>query len=299
MAELLRPGNAGSNTAADHIVVLDAALAQLPAALRTPDEHGRIPVLVRTDAAGATQTFATHLRSHGASFSLGRQPGPLRHPHRAAPALPECLDPGLSGPHTPRRRSRPTDRAPRGRVGGRAGRPGRLAPGNPADPAQGTPPSRRSAAPDRPRGHAPDRIPHRHPTHRAPPPASRSGTASPPPRPRRGPDPHRQDTGLRNLPFHDLSQNRVWVAIAALAADLLAFTARLALTGDAATYEPKRLRLRILAVATRIVHTARRCHHNATTHNINNTFYGIHRDHDEKIEVSLSCWPTLIRVIDC
>src|SRR4051794_5190231 len=35
VAELLRPGRAGSNTAADHVQVLDAALAQIPAALRT------------------------------------------------------------------------------------------------------------------------------------------------------------------------------------------------------------------------------------------------------------------------
>ena len=44
----------------------------------------------------------------------------------------------------------------------------------------------------------------------------------------------------------------------ALAADLLAWCARLALPASAATYEPKRLRLRILAVAGRIVRTARR-----------------------------------------
>ena len=55
-----------------------------------------------------------------------------------------------------------------------------------------------------------------------------------------------------------MAQNRIWLAIAALAADLLAFTARLALPTSAASYEPKRLRLRILAVAGRIVRTARR-----------------------------------------
>jgi hypothetical protein len=66
-----------------------------------------------------------------------------------------------------------------------------------------------------------------------------------------------KDTGLRNLPFHDLNQNKIWLAIVALAQDLLAFTARLALPATAAGYEPKRLRLRILAVAGRIVRTAR------------------------------------------
>jgi hypothetical protein len=67
-----------------------------------------------------------------------------------------------------------------------------------------------------------------------------------------------KDTGMRNLPFHDTDQNRIWVAVAALAADLLAWTARLALPPTTASHEPKRLRLRILAVAGRLVRTARR-----------------------------------------
>jgi hypothetical protein len=71
VAELLRPGKAGSNTAADHIAVLDAALAQLPAALRRPDADGRIRVLVRTDAAGATAAFAARLTELGLEFSVG------------------------------------------------------------------------------------------------------------------------------------------------------------------------------------------------------------------------------------
>ncbi|MGH4016084.1 MAG: transposase [Pseudonocardiaceae bacterium] len=59
------------------------------------------------------------------------------------------------------------------------------------------------------------------------------------------------------VPYHDAAQNRIWLALAALAADLLAFTARLALPPTAATYEPTRLRLRILAVAGQIVTTGR------------------------------------------
>jgi hypothetical protein len=43
-----------ANTAAGHIAVLDAALAQLPAPLRRPDAEGRIRMLVRADAACAT-----------------------------------------------------------------------------------------------------------------------------------------------------------------------------------------------------------------------------------------------------
>ena len=51
-------GNAGSNTAAGHIAVLDTALTQLPDAHR----HGP-PILVRADTAGCTREFLTHIRS--------------------------------------------------------------------------------------------------------------------------------------------------------------------------------------------------------------------------------------------
>lgn len=71
VSELLRPGKAGSNTAADHVVVLDTALAQLPPEQRARDTDGRVAVLMRTDAAGATKEFATHLTRHGVEFSVG------------------------------------------------------------------------------------------------------------------------------------------------------------------------------------------------------------------------------------
>lgn len=72
LAAQLRKGNAGSNTAADHITVLDQALAQLPDAHR----HGT-PILVRADTAGGTQGFLTHIRrlrdagSVSCEFSVG------------------------------------------------------------------------------------------------------------------------------------------------------------------------------------------------------------------------------------
>jgi hypothetical protein len=46
----LRPGNAGANTAADHIAVLDTAIGQIPA------RHRR-SILVRADGAGCTYGF--------------------------------------------------------------------------------------------------------------------------------------------------------------------------------------------------------------------------------------------------
>ncbi|HZD69101.1 MAG TPA: IS1380 family transposase [Actinomycetes bacterium] len=72
LAGLLRPGNAGSNTAADHIKVLDAALAALPEHARPdPDDPDSVRVLVRSDSAGATHAFAQHCRTRGVEFSFG------------------------------------------------------------------------------------------------------------------------------------------------------------------------------------------------------------------------------------
>ncbi|MFF3959886.1 transposase [Streptomyces sp. NPDC001890] len=67
-----------------------------------------------------------------------------------------------------------------------------------------------------------------------------------------------RDTGLRNLPLHDASQNRVWLEIVQLALDLLAWMPMLALTGEARRWEPKRLRLRLFSTAAQLVTTGRR-----------------------------------------
>lgn len=72
LAGLLRPGNAGSNTAADHITVLGLALANLPAYARPiagdPDSQR---VVARSDSAGATHDFAKECRRVGVGFSFG------------------------------------------------------------------------------------------------------------------------------------------------------------------------------------------------------------------------------------
>ena len=57
LAGLLREGRAGSNTTADHITVLDQALAQIPDAHR----HGT-PILLRADSAGSSHGFLAHIR---------------------------------------------------------------------------------------------------------------------------------------------------------------------------------------------------------------------------------------------
>ena len=53
---LLRPGNAGSNTFADHMEVLAAAIRQVPARFRKR-------ILVRADGAGASHELIDHLLS--------------------------------------------------------------------------------------------------------------------------------------------------------------------------------------------------------------------------------------------
>jgi len=58
LAIVLRPGNAGSNTAADHIGATSAALAQLPKALRRQ-------VLIRCDSGGGTHEFLSWLAKPG------------------------------------------------------------------------------------------------------------------------------------------------------------------------------------------------------------------------------------------
>jgi hypothetical protein len=72
LAGLLRAGNAGSNTAADHVTVLGMALGALPERARPrPGDPGSPRVLARSDSAGATHLFAAACRTRGVGFSFG------------------------------------------------------------------------------------------------------------------------------------------------------------------------------------------------------------------------------------
>jgi hypothetical protein len=72
LAGLLRKGNAGSNTTADHIAVLGAALQSLPPSARpNPDDPKTPHILIRSDSAGATHGFAAACRDAHVEFSLG------------------------------------------------------------------------------------------------------------------------------------------------------------------------------------------------------------------------------------
>jgi hypothetical protein len=58
LAVALRPGNAGSNTVADHIGVLTEAIAQVPASYR---KH----MLIRADGARSSHGLLDWLTEHG------------------------------------------------------------------------------------------------------------------------------------------------------------------------------------------------------------------------------------------
>jgi hypothetical protein len=85
LAMLLRPGNAGSNTAADHVLVIDRAIAQLPAA-----RVENLEILIRADSAGATHATAEHCFEQNLRFSFGYE---LTEPVRTAILETPRLDP--------------------------------------------------------------------------------------------------------------------------------------------------------------------------------------------------------------
>ena len=74
LAGLLRPGNAGANTVADHVRVLDEAVAQLPAQIAmghgAGDDAALVvrPLVVRTDSAGCTHGFVWAARARNIGF---------------------------------------------------------------------------------------------------------------------------------------------------------------------------------------------------------------------------------------
>jgi len=75
LAVALRPGNAGANNIADHVALLDAAIAQLPAEIAAGHRPGddpalvRRPVQVRVDSAGCTD-FVRHARARNVGFAV-------------------------------------------------------------------------------------------------------------------------------------------------------------------------------------------------------------------------------------
>lgn len=247
LSVLLRPGNAGSNTAVDHITVAKQALAQLPG--HEPGVRAGRKVLIRADSAGCTHEFLDWITRQRLSYSLGfTLPADFADKLNLIPT--RAWTPAIDADGEIRDGAwvvEVTDLLdlsswPDGmRVIIRAERPHPGAQLRITDTAGNritafTTNSRRGQLAHlelrhRRRARAEDRI--------------------------RG----AKDTGLRNLPLHDLDQNRIYCALVALACDLIAWTQLIALTGhEARRWEPKRLRFRLFTTAARLVHTGRRVH---------------------------------------
>ncbi len=252
LAGMLRPGNAGSNTAADHIAVIDAALAQIP------DEHRHgYPILFRFDGAGASKALLAHIRAlrntnvHS-EFSVGW--AVTAREHAAIAALPKrAWTPAIDIDGDPRESAAvaaltgllPTamfaDYPAGMRVIVRRERPHPGAQLDLIEEADGwrytcfatdTRTGQHAALDARHRSHArvEDRI--------------RCG----------------KDTGLGRFPSRQFAINQAWLTCVLNAMDLLAWTQTILLHDQPALAkaEPKTLRYRLLHVAARLVRGARK-----------------------------------------
>lgn len=248
----LRPGNASPWNARDHIEAVDLALAQLPVA-----ERGQ--VLIRTDSGGCSKALLAHLTELGLEYSVGFSAHEtVKTAIEAIPA--QAWRTAIDSDGNPREGAQVAELTAWMPTPSRTSRPG------PQDwPAD----MRVIARRERPHPGAQLRLTD-HDGRRVTCFATNThgpGWTLPDLEVR-----HRQraraedrirgqkDTGMRNLPFHGYAHNQIWLEIAALAADLLAWTQTLA-WGEhepARRWEPKRLRLRILTVAGRIIHSGRR-----------------------------------------
>jgi len=233
---ILRAGNAGSNTAVDHIRVVAEALAQLPGH-RAGRRPGRA-ILVRADGGGGTHEFLSWLTARRLSYSIG-----FTLNNNLEPLLKKLPTEAWSPAYDSDGRVRPgawvteiTDLLdlrswpPGMRVIIRSERahPGAQLRITDIDGHRVTAfatNTRRGQLADlelrhRRRARCEDRI--------------RAAKA----------------TGLRNFPLHDFAQNRIWLAVSTLAQELLAWTGLLALADHPARrWEPKRLRLRLFTIA--------------------------------------------------
>jgi DDE family transposase len=245
LAVMLRAGNAGSNTAADHIAITKQALAQLPG--HRPGTRPGRKILIRTDGAGASHAFLDWLDGQRLSYSIG-----FGLPANTAELLTQIPDQVWSPAYDANDQIREgawvaeltglldlSGWPPGMRVIARKERPhpGAQLRITDVDGLRVT-----AFATNTTRGQLPDlELRHR--------------------RRARAEDRIRcaKDTGLTNLPLHDFTQNQIWCAIVALACELTAWMQMLALTDSAARrWEPKRLRTRLFTVPATLARTGRR-----------------------------------------
>jgi hypothetical protein len=239
LAGVLRPGNAGANTASDHLRVLDLALEQLG----QTDASG--PIVVRTDSAAATHQFTDELRAAQINFVMGYdlteavRAAILTLPEAAwAPAIGQDgenrdgawvaeisdrleLSTWPDGTRVIVRRERPHPGAQLSFTDHDGHRFLATLTDLDGDPVE-------LERLHRARASAEDRI-------RA-----------------------AKQTGLENLPFRDFDHNAVWLELSLIAQDLTAWTQHLTLDGELARCEPKTLRYRLLHTAGRLAFHAHR-----------------------------------------
>lgn len=250
LAGLLRPGNAGANTATDHIQVLDAALAQLPDTHR----HGT-EILIRADSAGSAKAFLTHLRNLREQgihtfFSVGYAvTEPIR---RAIKALPERVwHPALEQDGSLREGAQVAELTgmadlagyPEGtRIVVRRERPHPGAQLSLFDTDEGM--RHQVFLTDTPYegGGSIQHLEVRHRAHTRVEDRIRCG----------------KTTGFGRFPSRHFQINAAWLELSLTAIDLLAWTQILLLEGELTTAEPKRLRYRLLHAAARITRGGRR-----------------------------------------
>jgi len=257
LSVLLRPGNAGSNTATDHITVIRAALAQLPT--HRPGTRPGRRILVRSDAAGATHDLLDWLVSMRLSYSVGFGL-PTDFAERLAKIPARVWTPAYNSDGEIREGAWVAevtgllnlDSWPTGmRVIARKERPhpGAQLRITDADGMRVT-----AFATNTTPGGAGQQLADLELRHR---------------RRARAEDRIRvaKDTGLTNLPLHDLDQNRIWCALVALACEITTWTQMLALpTHPARRWEPKRLRLRLFSIAGRLARSGRRTRLHLSAH---------------------------------
>jgi len=245
LAMLLRPGNAGSNTAADHISVTRDALAQIPG--HKPGRRRGRRVLIRTDGAGCTHAFLDWITNNRLGYSIGYAlPADFEATLKLIPA--QAWSPAYDAGDQIRENAHVADVTdlldltgwpPGMRVIIRKERPhpGAQLRITDIDGNRVT-----AFATNTRRGQLAD-LERRH-RRRA-----------------RAEDRIRiaKDTGLMNLPLKGMDQNRIWCALVMLACELTTWLQLLGLPGhDARRWEPKRLRHRLLTTAGRLAVSGRR-----------------------------------------
>jgi Transposase DDE domain group 1 len=240
LAAVLRPGNAGSNTAADHFTVLCLALAQLPA------EDLDREILARADIGGCTHAFTSDCREANIRFSVG---------YELTEAVRQTI---LELPEAAWVQAINADGEDR-----EGGWVAELT--DQLDPSAWPEGSRLICRRERPHPGAQFTIFDEH-GHRytcfltdqddediAALELRHRGRARVEDSIRAG-----KDTGMRNLPHYAFEHNQTWLEVSLIAQDLLAWTKLICLTGELAQAEPKRLRQRLLHIAAKLVRHGRR-----------------------------------------